>query len=188
MPFEGVFTEVSLDSTENPVVDDFKTTNAVLADAVKGEEKFCELYEVSPSNSVIDLEYHVSSARRIRKWQPTWIVREHDRRFSLTLLVCPPKDLVEPSHKKQYQKATLLLEKLSAASMDRGWTMIDCALMKIYAECLRLTGNLKGHIHILLKMLQHRSEISVAEGQKYIDELENDLSQYRGGYIPLFTY
>lgn len=49
--------------------------------------------------------------------------------------------------------------------------------MKVYAQCLRHTGDIETHINILLKLLLHRSEITPKEGIQYIDELEQDLSQ-----------
>ena len=49
--------------------------------------------------------------------------------------------------------------------------------MRMYAQCLRLTGDLNGHINILLKLLQHQSEIGDIDGKQYLDELEEDLIQ-----------
>jgi len=65
VPFEGVFSDVSLDSTEAQTADNFKTTNPVLKDAIENEDKFCELYEVCNNFAYVDVEYHVSSTRRI---------------------------------------------------------------------------------------------------------------------------
>jgi hypothetical protein len=81
------------------------------------------------------------------------------------------------SHQKKYKEAASLLEKLSITSMDRGWSIIDCALMKIYSQCLQHTGDTTGHINILLKLLLHRPEIEPIEGPQYVKELEHDLSQ-----------
>jgi hypothetical protein len=49
--------------------------------------------------------------------------------------------------------------------------------MKIYAQCLQYTGDITGHINILLKLLLHRSEIGHTEGPQYMKDLEKDLSQ-----------
>jgi trafficking protein particle complex subunit 10 len=46
VPFEGPLSEVSLDVTEVPSVDKFKTTNPTLKDVVTDEARFFELYEV----------------------------------------------------------------------------------------------------------------------------------------------
>jgi hypothetical protein len=81
------------------------------------------------------------------------------------------------SHQKQYNKTVTLLKKLSITATDKGWSSIDCVLMKLYAQSLRLTGDLNGHINILLKLLQHRSEIGPLDGKQYIDELEEDFVQ-----------
>jgi hypothetical protein len=85
--------------------------------------------------------------------------------------------LIDSSHQKKYKEAASLLEKLSITSMDRGWSIIDCALMKIYAQCLQHTDDTAGHINILLKLLLHRPDIGPTEGPQYMKELEHDLSQ-----------
>jgi hypothetical protein len=48
VPFEGSFSEVDLDFTETPDIDNFKTTNATLQEVIQDEAKFCELYEALP--------------------------------------------------------------------------------------------------------------------------------------------
>lgn len=85
--------------------------------------------------------------------------------------------MTDISHQKQYNKSTAILKKLSVTATDKGWSPIDCAIMKLYAQCLRLTGDLNGHINVLLKLLQHRSEIGRLDGKQYLDELEEDLVQ-----------
>jgi hypothetical protein len=62
---------------------------------------------------------------------------------------------------------------------DQGWRVMECALMKMYAECLQVTGDTAGHINILLKLLLHRREISSSEGEKYMCDLEQDLVQFK---------
>ena len=81
-----------------------------------------------------------------------------------------------------------MLKKLSITSTDKGWNFIDCALMKLYAQCLRLTGDLNGHINILLKLLQHRSEIGPVDGKQYLDELEEDLVQSNLRTNPVLSF
>lgn len=70
-----------------------------------------------------------------------------------------------------------MLKKIFIATTDRKWNSVDCALMKMYAQCLRLIGDVKGHIDILLKLLHHRTEIGNIDGLQYIAELEEDLLQ-----------
>ena len=60
--------------------------------------------------------------------------------------------------------------------------------MKLYAQCLRLTGDLNGHINILLKLLQHRSEIGPVDGKQYLDELEEDLIQSNIGITRIILF
>jgi hypothetical protein len=50
--------------------------------------------------------------------------------------------------------------------------------MKLYAQCLQLTGDIQGHINILLKLLLRRPEIGHVDGPQYMNELEQDLVQY----------
>jgi hypothetical protein len=45
VPFEGLFTEVSLHSQEANSTTDFKTTNSVLIEVIEAGDKFCKLYE-----------------------------------------------------------------------------------------------------------------------------------------------
>ena len=49
--------------------------------------------------------------------------------------------------------------------------------MRLYAQCLHKTGDVNGHISLLLKLLTHRSEIGPRDGKQYVDELEQDLQQ-----------
>lgn len=70
-----------------------------------------------------------------------------------------------------------LLEKLSITTTDHGWSAIDCALMKLYAQCLRETGDLTGQITVLLKLLLHRQTLGPNEGARYLNELEQALTQ-----------
>jgi len=49
--------------------------------------------------------------------------------------------------------------------------------MKLYAECLQKTGDINGHINLLLKLLAHHSEIGPLDGKQYVDKLEEDLQQ-----------
>jgi hypothetical protein len=56
--------------------------------------------------------------------------------------------------------------------------MVSYALMKMYAECLRITGNLKAHINILLKILVRRAELAPGDGKTYMDELNNNLTHF----------
>jgi hypothetical protein len=83
--------------------------------------------------------------------------------------------LTNSSHKKKYEKAATLLKKIFITSSDRGWNSIDCALMAMYAKCLRSIGDVQGHINILLKLLQRRTEIGSVDGPEYVAELEDDL-------------
>ena len=61
--------------------------------------------------------------------------------------------------------------------MDHGWSTIDCALMKLYAQCLHETGDIKGHVTILLKLLLHRQVLGPSEGTQFLTELEQDLAR-----------
>jgi hypothetical protein len=83
------------------------------------------------------------------------------------------------SHEKQYQKAVSLLEKLPVMTSDQGWTLIECALMKMYAECLQSINDVSGYINILLKLLLHRRELAPSEGEQYMSELEKELSKFK---------
>jgi len=47
VPFEGVFSDVSLESDETSSTGDFKTTNPVLQQVIKDPTKFAQLYEVT---------------------------------------------------------------------------------------------------------------------------------------------
>lgn len=49
--------------------------------------------------------------------------------------------------------------------------------MAMYAKCLRSIGDVQGHVNILLKLLQHRTEIGSVDGSEYVTELEEDLVQ-----------
>jgi len=70
-----------------------------------------------------------------------------------------------------------LLEKLSITTTDHGWSAIDCALMKLYAQCLRETRDITGQITVLLKLLLHRQALGPNEGACYLNELEQALTQ-----------
>jgi hypothetical protein len=45
VPFEGLFTEMSLDLPEERSINDFKTTNPILKEVIHDGDKFCKLYE-----------------------------------------------------------------------------------------------------------------------------------------------
>lgn len=74
-----------------------------------------------------------------------------------------------------------LLEKLSITTADHGWSTIDCALMKLYAQCLRETGDFTGQITVLLKLLLHRQVLGPNEGARYLNELEQALAKSDAG-------
>jgi len=81
------------------------------------------------------------------------------------------------SHQKNFEKAASLLKELSIASTEHSWSVIECALMKLYAKCLREIGDVDGQINVLLKLILHRSKITHKEGIQYVDDLEQGLSQ-----------
>lgn len=45
MPFEGLFTDVSLDLADAKSESNFKTTNTILKEVIEDKDKFCKLYE-----------------------------------------------------------------------------------------------------------------------------------------------
>lgn len=66
VPFEGTFSEVSLDDEETPSVDDFKTTNEVLKQIISDETKFCDLYKVFPLPAESNAGYHIASTSELQ--------------------------------------------------------------------------------------------------------------------------
>ena len=53
--------------------------------------------------------------------------------------------------------------------------------MKMYGQCLRLAGDMKGHIDILLKLLLYRKEIGPVDVKQHLKELEEAITQYQTG-------
>lgn len=53
--------------------------------------------------------------------------------------------------------------------------------MKLYAQCLRETGDLTGQITVLLKLLLHRQALGPNEGARYLNELEQALTHSHTG-------
>ena len=90
-------------------------------------------------------------------------------------LYLPSLYLFKGSHQSKYEKATLYLKKLCVKSANKSWSSIDCALMRLYAQCLQKTGDINGHITVLLRLLGHRPEIGPIDGKQYVDELEEEL-------------
>lgn len=167
VPFEGLFTEVSLDAPEARHNSDFKTTNPVLKEVIETGDKFLKLYEDITLQALknYELSNRAGSAQAMTA------------DLAALYASVPVVIYITIRHQKQYQKAVSLLEKLSIITADHGWSTIDCALMKLYAQCLHETGNFKGHITILLKLLLHREALGPNEGAQFLDELERNLSQ-----------
>ena len=167
MPFEGLFTEVSLHSQEVNKTTDFKTTNSVLIEVIEAGDKFCKLYE----DVTLQALKHYELSNRTGSAQA--MTADLAALYTLIpFIVC-----ITIRHQKQYQKAVSLLEKLSITTTDHGWSTIDCALMKLYAQCLHETGDIKGHVTILLKLLLHRQVLGPSEGTQFLTELEQDLAR-----------
>ena len=56
MPFEGLFTDVSLESPDTKSDSDFKTTNSVLQKVLDDKDTFCKLYEDTTLQALLNYE------------------------------------------------------------------------------------------------------------------------------------